>query len=323
MLCAAACATYNGNYALSFDGFNDLVTAQHTYNDYSLDDFWTVEAWFYPYATQSYWQLNIAGFPGRHPNLNLCGQNNFQCPNPGAAICQLRNSSGSWITIVGNAATAAPNQWHHIAGSWNNATLYLYIDGVLDGSMNPYSNGYVDASNCLEYACDYGIQIGGNYLRSPSGIFSSQYFRGYIDEVRIWTVGRTQQEIKSTMNTPLTGREAGLLYYWRFDEGWGETSKSLASENYAMLGGGNLDAQPKFIPSSAPLSTPPAGGSEHDNTIVVHDTSAAVVGGAVVSVFVLLGGALLGFVAGRKTWDRPFPYFWGGSVDENKSLISK
>jgi len=322
MLCAAAYATYNGNYALSFDGIDDLVTAQHTYNDYSLDDYWTVEAWFYPYATQNYWQLNIAGFPGRHPNLNLCGANNFQCPDPGAAICQLRNASGAWITIVGNAVNSAPNQWHHIAGSWNNATLYLYIDGVLDGSMNPYANGYVDASSCLDYACDYGIQIGGNYLRSPSGIFSSQYFKGYMDEVRVWTIGRTQQEIKSTMNTPLTGSEPGLLYYWRFDEGQGDNTKSLATESYGMLGGGNRNAQPKFIPSTAPLSAPSSwnGGG---NTIVVHDTSAAVVGGALVSVFVLLGGALLGFVAGRKTWDRPFPYLWGGSAGETRSLISK
>ena len=43
-------------------------------------------------------------------------------------------------------------------------------------------------------------------------------FVGFIDEVRIWNVARTEAEIRADMNTELTGNEPGLVAYWKFDE---------------------------------------------------------------------------------------------------------
>jgi hypothetical protein len=39
-----------------------------------------------------------------------------------------------------------------------------------------------------------------------------------IDEVRIWNVVRTPDEIQSYIRQPLTGKEKGLLGYWPFDD---------------------------------------------------------------------------------------------------------
>jgi hypothetical protein len=330
LLFASAYASYDGNYALTFDGVDDIVMIQHTFNDIMLDDFWTVEAWFKPDANQPDKQPNLVGFPGRHPNLNYCGPGNIQC-TAGDAIAQLRNNLGAWFTIVGDATRATPYQWHHIAGSWNNQTLYLFIDGKIDGSQTPYSNGYIEATNCetnpTNFDCDYGIQIGGNWLRtSTGGIYSQQYFLGSIDEVRIWKKGRTQQEIVSTMYSTLTGSEAGLLFYWRFDEGDGIEAKSLAYDAYGLLGGGNPNAIPRFTRSDAPISAPPPGSSTGSgfpwDPIVVHDTASAVVGGALVSLAILFISGIIGFFVGRRTHDRPFPYFWA-SHGEMNPLISK
>ena len=52
--------------------------------------------------------------------------------------------------------------------------------------------------------------------RRPAGQYD-----GGLDEVRLWNVARTASAIQATMNTELAGTEAGLVAYWRFNEGLG------------------------------------------------------------------------------------------------------
>ena len=42
-------------------------------------------------------------------------------------------------------------------------------------------------------------------------------FAGLIDEVRIWDIARTENQIRSDMNKQLKGDESGLVGYWKFD----------------------------------------------------------------------------------------------------------
>ena len=44
-----------------------------------------------------------------------------------------------------------------------------------------------------------------------------EFFDGMIDEVRLWNVARSSQEIQSAMNGTLTGQEPGLVAYWNFE----------------------------------------------------------------------------------------------------------
>jgi len=48
------------------------------------------------------------------------------------------------------------------------------------------------------------------------------FFQGEIDEIRIWDITRTAQEIQDTTNRPLIGNEPGLVGYWKMDEGDGQ-----------------------------------------------------------------------------------------------------
>ena len=41
---------------------------------------------------------------------------------------------------------------------------------------------------------------------------------GQIDEVRIWNIARTEEQIRADMNRQLKGDEPGLVGYWKFDE---------------------------------------------------------------------------------------------------------
>jgi len=309
-------ATYSNNYALSFDGVNDIVKIGHMYTDLQLKDFWTAEAWIKPFGNQANnYQPNIVGFPGRHPNLEFCGTSPTQpgCDEPIQSLAQLRERNGAYYTMVGqkNKFPDTTHTWYHFAASWNNQTLATYINGELDVSTLPYSRGYLEPLNCTFPLCDEGVDIGGYRFLSMAGTYySGQYYTGLIDEVRVWNVGRSEDQIKSTMSTVLSGGEPGLLYYWRFDEGKGLLVDSLAFPSYGTLGGGIVDAEPKWVISDSPLTndyppTPDGGGSVPCNAPTPNE-SGLYATAAILSVLFVLGGIFFGIVGYRRYQGREY-----------------
>jgi len=74
-------------------------------------------------------------------------------------------------TITSSTAISDTN-WHHIRCGRNGNTIYLYIDGVAEGT--------VDATGQ-----DFGAIVGTNLGIGRHGDFNGQYFAGWIDAVRI------------------------------------------------------------------------------------------------------------------------------------------
>ncbi len=60
----------------------------------------------------------------------------------------------------------------------------------------------------------------------------TEYFKGEIDEVRIWNVARSQSQISQNMNRELTGAEPGLVAYYNFDEPAGSVVIHDATPNH-------------------------------------------------------------------------------------------
>jgi len=299
----ATSATYTNNYALSFDGIDDILKIGHMSTDLSFANFWTAEAWVKPFGNQQdSFQPNIIGFPGRHPNLELCG-NSVQCNDPTKSLAQLRELNGNYYTIIGNQRLndTAGHTWYHMSATWNNKTFTIYVNGELDVSTEPYTQGYTAPLGCSFDLCDEGIDIGGyRFLTQGGTYYSGQYFRGIVDEVRVWTVGRTQTEIKANMFTVLSGGEPGLLYYWRFDEGAGNLVDSLAGASYGTLGGGIQVAEPKWVVSDAPLKNdypPTQAASCHVNESGLYATA------SILSIVFVIGGIVLG-VFGYKMYSK-------------------
>ncbi|HOS41940.1 MAG TPA: hypothetical protein PLG31_19595, partial [Spirochaetota bacterium] len=52
---------------------------------------------------------------------------------------------------------------------------------------------------------------------------------GRIDDVRIWSDARSDVEIAANYNAELVGNEAGLVAYWKFNEGSGITAADSQS----------------------------------------------------------------------------------------------
>lgn len=121
-------------------------------------------------------------------------------------------------------------QWMHIA---------VTIDSAGYGRI--YSKGTLVAEGQL--SVPDSITRSSAWLgRSPWS--QDAYFAGQMAEVRIWSVARSADEIKRTMNTRLIGTEANLERYFRMDEpaSCGGTLRDLSGHNSALVSGTALYA---------------------------------------------------------------------------------
>ncbi|MFQ5790543.1 MAG: LamG domain-containing protein [Acidobacteriota bacterium] len=113
--------------------------------------------------------------------------------------------------------------WQHIAAVFNNGTVRLYVNGVLDvetmGNFTPQNT-------------PTPLSLG----RQDAPSFTCCYYDGIMDEVRIWSVARSQKEIQKKMNKQLNTNRlpAGLIAYWRMDEGSGDTAFDLTGNGHDM-----------------------------------------------------------------------------------------
>jgi hypothetical protein len=61
-----------------------------------------------------------------------------------------------------------------------------------------------------------------------SGTAPDAFFNGFIDEVRVWSIARTQADIATNMSSPLFPSNPawpGLRAYWRLDDGAGTVAR--------------------------------------------------------------------------------------------------
>ncbi|HEY4064286.1 MAG TPA: gliding motility-associated C-terminal domain-containing protein [Puia sp.] len=116
---------------------------------------------------------------------------------------EITTSNGYFITPP--VCDIKLNKTYHVAMVYDGTTLKFYRDGFL-----------------LSQVAATGNLIQNNW-QTAIGLFSSQalntQFIGYINEVRIWNVARTQAQIQSYMNTSLPNptTQTGLLAYYTFD----------------------------------------------------------------------------------------------------------
>ena len=215
---ALADVDYAGNAAVFYSGSNSYITVP---DSASLDvtNAVTVEAWIKPSSGGGEWaqivckQLNSTDNPPYATfRLYAASETGF----PGTirfAITPDGNSS----SILLDSSTVVPNdEWTHVAGVYDGAEMRIYINGELKGSTP--ASGLIETS-------DLPLYIG----KSPWTDYNN--YNGMMDEVRVWNVARTAEQISSDMQHVLTGSEPGLVSYWNFNEALGQTTIADASGN--------------------------------------------------------------------------------------------
>jgi hypothetical protein len=79
-------------------------------------------------------------------------------------------------------------------------------------------------------------------------------WQGKIDELRVWNVFRTADQIKANMRVLLKGTEPGLVAYYKFDEGsgLGTADATRDATNAAAFVGADKMTWPKWVKSDIP-----------------------------------------------------------------------
>ena len=101
-------------------------------------------------------------------------------------------------------------RWHHVAGVVDTLrnTIRVFIDGNEVGRTSFRRQEHF-------YESLLPLRIGNSH---EDGRETHSSFIGQIDEVSIWNVALTENQIRSYMNKRLAGNERGLVGYWKFDK---------------------------------------------------------------------------------------------------------
>ena len=203
--------------ALRFTADGQNVVVPHTNEVDTISAGLTIEAWVKPEAgilSRGYQSIVSKQLSGTGYMLAI--NNRANTPIPGFAFkAEVR---GIQVTSLSQPAI---DGWQHVAAVWDDGQLKLYVNGQFDG--------VIDTGNPIPNSFD--LWIGS----SPFGADTN--WRGVIDEVRVWAVARTQEQIQSSMNQYLCGNETGLRAYWSFDEGQGQQLLDTVGQSNGFISG--------------------------------------------------------------------------------------
>ncbi|MEQ8548060.1 MAG: LamG-like jellyroll fold domain-containing protein [Cyclobacteriaceae bacterium] len=194
------------NYALDFDGVNDYISIP---DDLSLSptSALTIEAWIYLDAIANVPVVHKWGSGGAQYSLEV---------HSGKLVMVVNSPQGGGNST--SSASLSTGNWIHVAGIYDGQVISTYINGTLDGQTDLGTIKTITSGTTP-------VAIG----RRSDG--ASGFWNGRIDEVRIWSSGRTVSEILNNKDTELTGTESGLVAYYNFNQSTGTALSDLTTNN--------------------------------------------------------------------------------------------
>ncbi|MBC2580009.1 LamG domain-containing protein [Clostridium sp. DJ247] len=203
------------NNALSFNGTSSYVDLNTT--NLSLTNALTVECWSKNIGTIG----TISTIVGRLNTAWTSASTGDFCLLYNGANINVNLSTSSILEQTKSVPFTNSNDWNHFAFTYNGSSLNIYINGIL---ANTFAlTGTINASTNKVF-------IGKRqYSTDP------KYLNGYVDEVRIWNIARTQSEIQANYNKRIFGNPTGLIGYWKLDEGTGTTTVNSINSNNATI----------------------------------------------------------------------------------------
>ena len=227
------------NYALQFDGKDDYAHTPIQCFPKITNNF-TIELWVKPEGLRE---------PTPESNSGVSGTSKQRYaiyPEYGTAYGEDHSGAGisvgtNGISIFEHASFHMPSllvynnylyDWNHIAIVFKNKQPILYVNG------SKVKTGVKSTKTIHPSA--YLAEVNANY----------GFYKGSIDEVRIWSTCRNEKEIKSNMHNILKGDEPGLEGYWRLDEGSGTSAMDLSKNKNHLT----LINNPTWIQSDIPIN---------------------------------------------------------------------
>lgn len=180
--------------SLLLDGEGGTVTVLNGEDgSFPIGDSFTIEAWIRP-----------TSLSGRHILFSTRGSN-----QPGSFQVEVgTGSNGSRRVAVSGPSTwiaqtendvLVPNTWTHVA--------YVH-----DASAPTRHAIYVNGERMTISSIDYAFMD-----NADEKIVAGPTYKGQIEQLRVWSFARDQEQIQQVMNKPLSGEIEGLAANWSFD----------------------------------------------------------------------------------------------------------
>jgi hypothetical protein len=191
----------------------------------------TIEAWVRPDAINGDWHWILSKSNSDDDTdylLALDMSNKFRF--------QTRDVSN----LLYGSTTPQSGTWYHLAAVQDVSAgrVTLYVNGAVERVASLAGGVVSNKANLWIGARDY-LGTGNPFV----------FFGGVIDEIRIWNVVRTPDEIRNNMNRTVDASQAGLVAYWQFEEGTGTQVADLTGHGHTI----KLQNSPQWITSTAPI----------------------------------------------------------------------
>ena len=138
----------------------------------------------------------------------------------------VQNEAG-WTTVYGSTVLNL-NQWYQITVTYGDQSLKIYVNGQLESETN----------------------VTGNIINNDGELFIGRYheyenyFIGNIDEVSLWDIALTQEEIQESMFTDSTGYQPDMVAHWKFNTNDGSTLfDHSGNQNHGTINGATWDGE--------------------------------------------------------------------------------
>lgn len=207
-----------------FDGFAFESTSLDSHvriephESLRMRDAFTVEAWVQPLPTDG---------EEPDPGIVLNKEGEYQ-------IARFANGEMAWV-VAGPEGWLLPwrrmryrlplDAWTHVALVRDGPLVHFHVNGRR-----------VQTLRIPERTGDHHSNM--DELRLLGRQHTPASLRGRIDEVRIWSIARSELEIRRAMIIRMSGDEPGLVAAWSLDEGAGEVAGDATGRHPGTLVGG-------------------------------------------------------------------------------------
>lgn len=131
-----------------------------------------------------------------------------------------------------------------VAGAWEHWAVVFDRAG---GNVLFYRNGALDASRAITFPTGAVDQTDPILIGTDKTV-GTQFLQATVDDIRVWNVSRTAQQVLDNFKLQLLGSEAGLAAYWNFNNS--NANDLTANGNNGTLNGGAafvLPADRRFL----------------------------------------------------------------------------
>ena len=167
----------------------------------------------------------------------------------------LHVKSGQAATYNETGIVIPADAYTHIVFSYDGASTYTLRTIIPD----TYNIEFVEGKQKKTFTGQENVKF-EDETRPRTFTFGKSGFKGYVDEIRVWTKHLSDKEIINCHDRVLTCTEANLLCYWQLDEGINglrnvydySKTNGIANSNHAILKGNALISE--VVPAEEQLS---------------------------------------------------------------------